>query len=161
MARPEKRNTAATPSSRPTRTFGNDTLKENAAWVRVLEAVSARTPPASLAASTHELLYEPNRALAASTAVAIAIPLVIALVVLPTASSSVRIWPPSAWTSPDISAMPWALSETGPNVSIATITPTVVSRPQPASDTAARAIVTLPPPIRNAPNTAAAMTSVV
>jgi hypothetical protein len=35
-------------------------------------------------------------------------------------------------TSPDISAMPWALSETGPKVSIATMTPTVVSRPQPA-----------------------------
>ena len=59
-------------------------------------------------------------------------PLVIALVVLPTASSSVRIWAPSPCTSPDISAMPWALSETGPKVSMATITPTVVSRPQPA-----------------------------
>ena len=57
--------------------------------------------------------------------------------------------------------MPWALSETGPKVSIATITPTVVSRPQPASDTAAKATVTLPPPIRKAPNTAAPMTSVV
>ena len=32
--------------------------------------------------------------------------------------------------------MPWALSETGPKVSIATMTPTVVSRPQPASATA-------------------------
>ena len=32
--------------------------------------------------------------------------------------------------------MPCALSETGPKVSIATITPTVVSRPQPASATA-------------------------
>ena len=63
-------------------------------------------------------------------------PLVIALVVLPTASSSVRIWAPSGLTSPDISAMPWALSETGPKVSMATITPTVVSRPQPASATA-------------------------
>ena len=29
--------------------------------------------------------------------------------------------------------MPCALSETGPKVSIATMTPTVVSRPQPAS----------------------------
>ena len=61
-----------------------------------------------------------------------AMPLVIALVVLPTASSSVRILEPSPCTSPDISAMPWALSETGPKVSMATITPTVVSRPQPA-----------------------------
>ena len=32
--------------------------------------------------------------------------------------------------------MPCALSETGPKVSIATMTPTVVSRPQPASATA-------------------------
>ena len=72
-------------------------------------------------------------------------PLVIALVVLPTASSSVRICAPSGLTSPDISAMPWALSETGPNVSIATITPTVVSRPQPASATANSAIESEPP----------------
>ena len=79
---------------------------------------------------------DPNSAVAARTAVAIAMPLVIALVVLPTASSSVRIAAPSASTSPDISAMPWALSETGPKVSIATMTPTVVSRPQPASATA-------------------------
>ena len=41
-------------------------------------------------------------------------PLVMALVVLPTASRSVRIRAPSGLTSPDISAMPWALSETGP-----------------------------------------------
>ena len=88
-------------------------------------------------------------------------PLVIALVVLPTASSSVRIWAPSGLTSPDISAMPWALSETGPKVSIATMTPTVVSRPQPASATANSDTVSDAPPSRNAPNTAAPMTSVV
>ena len=79
----------------------------------------------------------PNSAVAASTAVAIAMPLVIALVVLPTASS--RGEDASALarcTSPDISAMPWALSETGPKVSIDTMTPTVVSRPVPASATA-------------------------
>ena len=71
-------------------------------------------------------------------------PLVIALVVLPTASSSVRICAPSSSTSPDISAMPCALSETGPKVSIATMTPTVVSRPQPASATAKSETVTTP-----------------
>ena len=86
--------------------------------------------------------------MAASTAVAIAMPLVIALVVLPTASSSVRIWAPSGLTSPDISAMPWALSETGPKVSMATITPTVVSRPQPASATANSETVRAAPPSR-------------
>ena len=87
-------------------------------------------------------------------------PLVMALVVLPTASSSVRICAPSAETSPLISATPCALSETGPKVSIATMTPTVVSRPQPASaimnsDTISDV------DSRNAPYTAAAMTSAV
>ena len=82
-----------------------------------------------------------------------AMPLVIALVVLPTASSSVRILEPSPCTSPDISAMPWALSETGPKVSMATITPTVVSRPQPAS-AIAKSPTTPEPPSRKAPNTA-------
>ena len=95
--------------------------------------------PDSPSFSNAEVTYDANSALAASTAVAIAMPLVIALVVLPTASSSVRICAPSGLTSPDISAMPCALSETGPKVSIATITPTVVSRPQPARATANRA----------------------
>ena len=88
-------------------------------------------------------------------------PLVIALVVLPTASSSVRIWAPLGLTSPDISAMPWALSETGPKVSMATMTPTVVSRPQPASATANSDTVSVAPPSRKAPKTAAPMTRVV
>src|SRR3954451_14226266 len=104
--------------------------------------------------------YEPNSAVAASTAVAIAMPLVTAFVVLPTASRSVRIWAPSGVTSPDISAMPWALSLTGPNVSIATMTPTVVSRPQPASATANSATTT-EPDSRTAPYTAAPITSAV
>ena len=90
-----------------------------------------------------------------------AMPLVIALVVLPTASSSVRIWAPASLTSPDISAMPWALSETGPKVSIATITPTVVSSPVPARATANSEIVSEPVPSRKAPNTAAPITRVV
>jgi hypothetical protein len=77
-------------------------------------------------------------------------PLVMAFVVLPTASSSVRIWAPSPSTSPDISAMPWALSETGPKVSIATMTPTVVSRPQPARAMRNSASAVEPPPSRNA-----------
>ena len=57
--------------------------------------------------------------------------------------------------------MPWALSETGPKVSIATMTPTVVSRPQPASATANSDTVSVAPPSRNAPNTAAPITSAV
>ena len=46
--------------------------------------------------------------------------------------------------------MPCALSETGPKVSMATITPTVVSRPQPAS-AIANSDTTPMPPSRYAP----------
>jgi hypothetical protein len=103
-------------------------------------------------------VYDPNSAVAARTAVAIAMPLVIAFVVLPTASSSVSVRAPSSSMSPDISAMPCALSEIGPNVSMATMTPTVVSRPVPASATANSDSVIEPPPSRNAPKTPAAIT---
>ena len=41
----------------------------------------------------------------------------------------------SPWNSPDISAMPAALSLTGPNVSSETITPVVASMPMPARAT--------------------------
>ena len=44
--------------------------------------------------------------------------------------------------------MPWALSETGPKVSMATITPTVVRRPQPARATAKSDTVSAAPPSR-------------
>ncbi len=98
-------------------------------------------------------------AVAASTAVAMAMPLVIALVVLPTASRWVSTVAPSPVTSPLISAMPWALSVTGPKLSIDTITPTVVSKPVPARATANRASVALPVPSRNAPYTAAPISS--
>jgi len=56
--------------------------------------------------------------------------------------------------------MPCALSETGPKVSIATMTPTVVSRPQPAS-AIANSATTPDPPTRKAPYTAAAITTAV
>ena len=102
---------------------------------------------------------EPNSAVAASTAVAIAMPLVMALVVLPIASSWVRICAPSPSTSPDISAMPWALSVTGPKESIETMTPTVVSRPMPAMATANSAMVAFPVPSRNPPKTAPPISS--
>ena len=62
-------------------------------------------------------------------------PLVMAFVVLPTASSSVSTAAPASSISPDISAMPCALSEMGPKVSMETMTPTVVSRPVPARAT--------------------------
>jgi len=77
---------------------------------------------------------DPNRDVAAITAVAIAMPLVIALVELPIASSPPRISAGRPSNSPDISAMPCALSEIGPYVSIDTMTPTVVSIPMPVSE---------------------------
>ncbi len=109
--------------------------------------------PTSFAAVRIASRYEPKSAEAARTAVAMAMPLVMALVVLPTASRSVSTCAPEPVTSPDISAMPCALSETGPKVSIATITPTVVSRPVPASATAKSASMIDVPPSRKAPYT--------
>src|SRR5690242_7702892 len=149
IARPENRNTTAAPRIRPTRLPGLATLRISLIDVLTLALLSALVTVS---------VYEPNSAVAASTAVAIAMPLVIALVVLPTASSSVRVRAPCSSMSPDISAMPCALSLIGPNVSIATMTPTVVSRPVPASATANRDSVIDPPPSRNAPYTPAAIT---
>lgn len=148
IARAENRNTTAAPTMRPTRAFGASTDRLKFAN----DPSASFTPCVALASSPSTAVRnEPNNAVAASTAVAIAMPLVIALVVLPTASSEVSTRAPSPSTSPDISAMPWALSETGPKVSIDTITPTVVSRPVPARATANSATVTLPKPSRNAP----------
>ena len=76
-----------------------------------------------------------NRATAAMTAEPMAKPLVTALVVLPTASRLTMIRSGSPWNSPDISAMPAALSETGPNVSSETMTPVVASMPMPVRAT--------------------------
>ena len=67
------------------------------------------------------------------TAVAIARPFVMALVEFPIASRPPRISAGRPSNSPDISAMPCALSEMGPNVSMDTTTPTVVSMPMPVS----------------------------
>src|SRR5205823_14569162 len=145
----ENRNTTAAPSNRPTRLCGLDTLRIVSMDVVTLALTSAVEIVS---------VYEPNSAVAASTAVAIAMPLVIALVVLPTASRSVSTRAPFSSMSPDISAMPCALSEIGPKVSIATITPTVVNRPVPASATANSDSTIEPPPSRKAPYTPAAMT---
>jgi len=112
----------------PTRTFGLSTDR-----LKVLAA-------AALSLSLTVVSNAPNRAVAASTAVAIAMPLVIALVVFRSRPAGVSTCAPSPSTSPDISAMPCALSVTGPNESMVTITPTVVSRPVPVSATAKKAI---------------------
>ena len=87
-----------------------------------------------------------NRATAAITAEPMAKPLVTALVVLPTASRLTMIRCGSPWNSPDISAIPAALSLTGPNVSSETITPVVASMPMPHRATRYRENCRLPPP---------------
>ena len=69
------------------------------------------------------------------TAEPMAKPLVTALVVLPTASRLTMIRSGSPSNSPDISAMPAALSATGPKVSSATTMPVVASMPMPARAT--------------------------
>src|SRR2546423_9163370 len=76
-----------------------------------------------------------NRATAAMTADPIANPFVTAFVVLPTASRPTMIRCGSPSNSPDISAMPAALSATGPNVSSETTTPVVASMPMPVRAT--------------------------
>ena len=80
-------------------------------------------------------MNEENSATAAMTAEPIATPLVIALVVLPTASRLTMIRSASPVNSPDISAMPAALSETGPKESSEMIIPVVESMPMPTSAT--------------------------
>ena len=72
---------------------------------------------------------------AAMTAEPMAKPLVTALVVLPTASRLTMMRSASPSNSPDISAMPAALSATGPKVSSDTTTPVVLSMPMPARAT--------------------------
>ena len=114
MANEAKRNVTEPPTSSPTRTSGTFTRM-------------AVNPAASWNA--------PKSDVAASTAVAMATPFVMAFVEFPMASRLPRISAPRPSISPDISAMPCALSETGPNVSMDTITPTTDSMPIPASDT--------------------------
>ena len=94
-------------------------------WTALAPRISAPAPSMKLA----------KRATAAITAEPMAKPLVTALVVLPTASRLTMIRSGSPWNSPDISAMPAALSATGPKVSSETTTPVVASMPMPHSAT--------------------------
>src|SRR5215831_580677 len=91
------------------------------------------------------------------TADPMAKPFVTALVVLPTASRFTMIRSGSPWNSPDISAMPAALSATGPNVSSDTTTPVVASMPMPHNATRYRENWMLPPPRPMATASAMAM----
>ena len=80
-------------------------------------------------------MNEANRATEAMTAEPMATPLVTALVVLPTASRLTMTRSASPVNSPDISATPAALSDTGPKLSSETIMPAVDSRPMPVRAT--------------------------
>ncbi len=153
IARPEKKKTTEAPTMSPTRLCGSATFSTPVYCNTSNSPRPARAaaPPAFATAPRTASVKEPNSAVAANTAVAMAMPLVIALVVLPTASSSVSTRAPRSSMSPDISAMPCALSLTGPKVSMDTMTPTVVSSPVPASATANRDTMIEPPPSRNAP----------
>ena len=98
IASEQNRNATEPPISSPTSTLGSSTL------------IPVKSNPARRRASSND----PKSEVAAITAVAIAIPLVIAFVELPMASRPVSTSAGRPSNSPDISAMPCALSETGP-----------------------------------------------
>ena len=119
--------------------FGSATLID-----RIVSSKTPRGPSSnsstgrlslSLSSPAAVSMNEANNATAAMTAEPMAKPLVTALVVLPTASRPTMIRSASPVNSPDISAIPAALSATGPNVSSDTMTPVVASMPMPQSAT--------------------------
>ena len=118
------------PMRRPMNVFGSATLIcVRGSWNRSLPTAfrSSSAPIVSM--------NDAKSATAAMTAEPIAKPLVTALVVLPTASRLTMMRSASPVNSPDISAMPAALSATGPNVSSETMTPVVASMPMPVRAT--------------------------
>src|SRR5579883_757913 len=130
MASPENKKATEPPTSRPMNVVGLDTLIWVAAWWN-------REAPVALRLSWEPMVStkEANRATAAMTAEPMATPLVIALVVLPTASRLTMIRSASPVNSPDISATPAALSATGPKLSSDTTIPVADSIPMPVSAT--------------------------
>src|SRR4029453_6151952 len=105
-------------------------------------------------------MYEANSATEAMTAEPMANPLVTALVVLPTASRLTMMRSGSPSNSPDISAMPAALSDTGPNVSSDTTTPVVANMPMPVRATRYSVNCVSPPPSPMAAPRAMAMATI-
>src|SRR5436190_3999482 len=130
IASDEKRNATEPPMSRPMNVFGFATLM-------AVSGFRKRSSPLMLRFNWFLMvsMYDENNATAAMTAEPIANPFVTALVVLPTASRLTMIRAGSPSNSPDISAIPAALSATGPNVSSDTTTPVVASMPMPVSAT--------------------------
>src|SRR3989304_6128833 len=156
IAKEENNQGTAPPISIPTKTCGTET----------------RIPAARAVGSTRltSVIKEPKRETAAITADPIAIPLVIALVVLPTASRSAIIWRAatvslSSCPCQAISPIPLALSEIGPKESMATLLPVRVSIPMPVIATPYKIKVNectgseeIPPKIRMEAKIVAAMT---
>src|SRR5918996_1539237 len=157
MARPENRNGTAPPINSPMNTWGSATL----IWMvpKMPSDVSCRfsmTPTGSSSVADVSMKLA-NRATAAMTAEPMAKPLVTALVVLPTASRPTITRSASPSNSPDISAMPAALSATGPYVSSETTTPVVASMPMPVRATRYSVNCVSPPPSPMAAPSAMAM----
>src|SRR5262245_38519822 len=141
IARPENRNATDPPISKPMNVFGSATLI-------IVSGLVNNWSPRRCKLSSFEIvsMYDENSATAAMTAEPIANPFVTALVVFPTASRPTMIRCGSPSNSPDISAIPAALSATGPNVSSDTTTPVVASMPMPVSATRYSANWRSPPP---------------
>ena len=146
------------PMSKPMKVFTSATLIcVSAAWK--MASPFSNSPAASFNLSWPAMvsMYEANSATAAMTAEPIAKPLVTALVVLPTASRLTMILRGSPSNSPAISAIPAALSATGPKVSSDTITPVVASMPMPHKATRYSESRMLPPPNQSVPPSEMAM----
>ena len=126
MASEENKKATEPPISRPMKVVGSATLIWVATWLNSCEPETCRLSWVPIVS-----MNEANRATAAITAEPMATPLVIALVVLPTASRLTMIRSASPVNSPDISAIPAALSDTGPKLSSETTIPVVASRPMP------------------------------
>ena len=129
MASDENRNATEPPMSRPMKMVGLATLIWVCWMLKSFDAGTCR-PSCETIVSTNE----PNSDTDAMTAEPMATPLVMALVVLPTASRLTMTRSASPVNSPDISATPAALSDTGPKLSSDTTMPAVDSMPMPVSE---------------------------
>src|SRR5579863_3270629 len=139
MARDENRNATEPPMSNPMKIVGLATLIWVCWMLKSLDAGTCR-PSWDTIVSTND----PNSDTDAITAEPMATPLVMALVVLPTASRLTMTRSASPVNSPDISATPAALSDTGPKLSSDTTMPAVDSMPIPVSETRYRVSSMLP-----------------
>ncbi len=110
------------------KTLGTDSL------MPVMASHVSRAKPRVFWTRVTSVRNEPKSDTAAMTAEPIATPLVMALVVFPTASRSAMICR-AFWSSPAISPIPLALSEMGPKESMATLLPVRVSIPMPVMAT--------------------------